>query len=123
MPDRSGRVSNNGGSVRNVPGHDGASTDDCIRTNTESWQDSGAATDRGAFADACFKHGKIAVTAFRIHVIGKCDVRADEYVIADMQPIPQLYAVFNRDTVTDMDIVFDETMRANIAISADRGSG
>lgn len=61
--------------------------------------------------------------AARENVVGKGYIRADENVVFDSNPVPQLYAGFDRDTVTYDDIVFDQTMRADIAVGADLSAG
>ncbi len=63
---------------------------------------------------------QILATARKL-VVGKGDVGADEDVILDPQPIPELHPALDRDTIADHDIVLDQYMCTDVAVAADPG--
>ena len=58
-----------------------------------------------------------------MQVVGEGRVRPDKDIILDPQPIPKINAVFQRYPVTDDNIIFDEALRADIAVAANPGTG
>lgn len=92
-----------------------------LRDDT-SCPDHGVLTDGDAAEDRCigsdaYPSFKGSLQKFRwivlgpwIHVVGEGDIRSDEYVVADSEPIPQLHAAFDGDIVPEDHIVLDEAM-------------
>ena len=77
--------------------------------------------DRSAgFNGRCRKGGWVLLAA-REAVVGEGDVGADEDVILDPQPIPELHPALDRDTIADHDIVLDQYMCTDVAVAADPG--
>ena len=52
-------------------------------------------------------------------IVRKCDVRPNEHIVLKSHPIPLLYAALDRDTIADLDVVFDKYMVGNIAVIPD----
>jgi hypothetical protein len=56
--------------------------------------------------------------AARELVITERNVWPDKDIVADSQSIPKLHAILDRHTVTNDNIIFDETMGAYVAVDA-----
>lgn len=88
-------------------------------TNTNAGQDRGPTAYAGPIFNPCFKTYETRILAPGVLVIRKSDIGPDMYIVAHTNAIPQLYTGFNRYAITDNDIVFNEAMRADIAIFSD----
>ena len=58
------------------------------------------------------------ITATWVPVVRKTDVGANKNVTADTQSVPELDTILDGDAITDDHIVFDEAMRADVAVLA-----
>ena len=56
-------------------------------------------------------------------IVGKGGVRADEDVVANPDAVPELNSALDGAPIADHDVVFDETVVADIAVSPDLRSG
>ena len=61
--------------------------------------------------------------AARIPVVGERRVRADEHVVADPHPVPELDSALHGHPIADRHVVLDEDVVANVAILADDRPG
>jgi hypothetical protein len=64
---------------------------------------------------------QVLATAREI-VVGERRVRADEYVVLECHPIPQLHPAFHGHSVADADVVLYEDVITYVAILADHGA-
>ena len=53
-----------------------------------------------------------------MQIVGEGRVRAQEDVILDPKPVPQIDPVLQRDAIPDDDVILHEAMRADIAVAA-----
>ena len=61
--------------------------------------------------------------AARERIVGERRVRADEDVVRDSQPVPELHAALDRDPIAEHDVVLDEDVVADVAVVTDLGTG
>lgn len=57
-----------------------------------------------------------------MQVVGEGGVRPDKDIVLDSQTIPKIDAIFQRYAVADDDIIFDEALRADVAVVANPGA-
>lgn len=79
--------------------------------------------DRSALANGGDREAVRVDLGAREFVVGERDVRADEDIVLDAQAIPELHPALDRGAVADDHIVFDENLRADVAVTADPGPG
>ena len=94
-----------------------------VLPNAQPRQDRAARTQRGPGRNMRGQRRCQILATARKLVVGKCNVGADEDVILDPQPIPQLHPALDRDTIADHDIVLDQYMCTDVAVAADPGPG
>jgi hypothetical protein len=56
-------------------------------------------------------------------VIGKRNIGPNEHFVAHAQPVPQLHAAFDGNTIPYHHVVLDQAMGANVTVLPDLGSG
>jgi hypothetical protein len=49
-------------------------------------------------------------------IICKCRIWSNKHIIGDPYPVPQLHTTFDRNAITDDDVILDEDVIADIAI-------
>jgi hypothetical protein len=60
--------------------------------------------------------------AARKPVIGERCVGPDKNIVAHPQAVPQLHATLDRDAIPNENVVFDQAVRANVAVDPDLGT-
>lgn len=110
------------GVTRDRSRHDGTGSHHGPLPDREARKDGCICPDRCAVADPRLEKLFGILLTPRKTVIGKGGVRADENIVLDADSVPELHATFNRDPVSDYDVVFDENMVANIAVRANPGA-
>ncbi|EHP83994.1 hypothetical protein GeomeDRAFT_3323 [Geobacter metallireducens RCH3] len=81
-----------------------------IPANCATGKDSGIGTYRSALLNDCFgKLFRVLLAPWK-QIVGKRDIGANEHVILNTQPIPDLHTTLDRDPITDNYGIFNETM-------------
>ena len=81
------------------------------------------APNRCAFATTVVGIGVLPLPLRGNTSLVNVDVRADEDVVLDAHPVPELHAAFHGDPIADDDVVLDEDVIADVAVGADARAG
>ena len=103
----------------NRPRHHRACADHGASADFQARQDDRACAQGRAFFDHCAVKFLWPLLAARPRVVCESYIRPDKYIVADIDPIPNLNTTLHGDTIADGNIVLDENMIANIAIFSD----
>ena len=72
---------------------------------------------------ACGQTLKVHIATFRMFVISKDDIGTNKHIVTHTHTIPQLHAALDGAAVANDDVILNQAMRADVAVSADLGTG
>ena len=116
---RTRRVSEDNHSGKHIGDDHGTSADHRALSNGDPRQNGGATAYAGTSADARRKSVEVLIFRLRVFVVGERHIGSNEDIILKGHAIPELNATFNRDAISDNDVVLNKNMRADIAVSTD----
>lgn len=111
-------VADNHGTIWHRFCHHCASSNHGMTSNGYTGQNGCPSANRSPCFNGSYRKGDWILFTTREEVVGKSYVRADEYVTLNTKAVPKLYTRLHRDAVTDDNIVFNEDMGADIAVSS-----
>ncbi len=113
----SGRISQNEGVVRYIPGNDRTGSDECKLSDDDSAQEGRIGSDRCTVANQRRKQIPTG-SASRPHVIGKSSIGPDKNPVFYSYLVPKADAILDRDQIPNDRTAFDEYLLADVASAA-----